>query len=402
MRVLAVDDDPLILKALNRTFCVRWPEWEIVAVTSGELAVGWLTRSTFDLVLTDMQMPGMDGSLVLKMARELQPSAIRVVLSGHAPLLRIMEAQGDYHRFLTKPIDPNELMTILGAYCLEGKDEGTKKARAFVAGLDGLPCLPRNLVRLRTLLEDPSQSKVEIHKEIARDIGMAAKLLKLVNSAYLTFGRSITDLKQAVKYLGADVIRELVMNRAVLASAVDVTPEGLDLEVLWAHSRKVGLKASALVLKETGSESAAAEAYSIGLLHDVGMVVLANTPASGYRSILEEAVRTGASLPELERARYGTDHVQIGAQILSLWGLPESFSTVILEHHARHLADHTSLTSLALHVAQAPMGNGDLRSAYNEAQFIEGVDSADSASVDALWERILVPWKQHREAIGKA
>ena len=400
MKVLVVDDDPLILKALHRTFCVRWPDWEIIAVTSGEMAVGWLTRSPFDLVLTDMQMPGMDGSLVLKMARELQPNAVRVVLSGHAPLLRIMEAQGDYHRFLTKPIDPNELMTILGGFCLESSDIGTQKARALVAGLDGIPCLPRNLVRLRGLLETPNPSLAEIHREVSQDIGMAAKILKLVNSAYLSFGRSITDLNQAVKYLGAEVIHELVMGQNVLASAVDVTPEGLDLEGLWSHSRSVGREASALILKETGSEAAAAEAYSIGLLHDVGMVVLATQPSSGYRAILERVVTKGANLPSLEREKYGTDHIQIGAQLMSLWGLPESFISVIREHHAHRLVDHTTLISLALQVAQAPQGAETLRSHYNETHFIDGVDTADAATLGELWERLLVPWKQCREASG--
>ncbi len=402
MKVLVVDDDPLILKALHRTFCVRWPAWEIVAVASGAMAVGWLTRTPFDLVLTDMQMPGMDGSLVLKMARELQPNAVRVVLSGHAPLLRIMEAQGDYHRFLTKPIDPNELMTILGGYCLDGSDAGTQKARALVAGLEGIPCIPRNLVRLRALLQSPNPSLAAIHREVSLDIGMAAKILKLVNSAYLSFGRSITDLNQAVKYLGATVIHELVMGQNVLASAVDVTPEGLDLEGLWSHCQSVGQEASALVLKETGSEAAAAEAYSIGLLHDVGMVVLATLPSSGYRAILDEVAAKGANLPALERAKYGTDHVQIGAQLMSLWGLPESFISAIREHHAHRLEDHTTLISLALQVAQVPLGTDPSTSHLYETRFRDGVDPGGATTVGELWERLLIPWKQCREANGTA
>ncbi len=76
MRVLLVDDDPLVLSALNRTVLSRRPEWEVVLAKSGEMAVGWLTQTPFDMVMTDMQMPGMDGSTVLKMSQKLQPGAI--------------------------------------------------------------------------------------------------------------------------------------------------------------------------------------------------------------------------------------------------------------------------------------------------------------------------------------
>lgn len=396
MRVLVVDDDPLVLKALDRTFRMRLSGWETVLADSGERAVGLLEQAPFDLVLTDMQMPGLDGSMVLRRAMDLQPDAVRVVLSGHAPLRRIMEAEGHYHRFLTKPIDPEELMAILEAFCLDGSKAGTARARSFVTGLERIPSLPRHLDRLRVLLDQPKPDLAEVVAEIVQDIGMASRVLKLVNSAFLSFGRSITDLNQAAEYLGMDTIQELLAHQHALSSFEDETPEGLDLTALWTHSRHAGLVARGLVLRATGDRAAAAEAYSVGLLHDVGMVVLATTPSSGYRSILERQLIEGGEITALERAKLGTDHVQVGSELVSLWGLPASFSTVIREHHGSHLGDFSSLKSLALQLAHSNLGRAQAPGRLSEGSFIESPGVPQAGSVEELWDLLLPAWESCR------
>lgn len=397
--MLVVDDDPLILKALNRTFSLNLPDWEIVPATSGELAVSWLTRTVFDLVLTDMQMPGMDGSVVLKMARQLQPQAVRIVLSGHSPLLRIMGAEGDYHRFLTKPVDPDQLMAILRSFILEGAGDGTRKARELVTGLMGIPCIPSNLARLEAALELPEPSLGEVLEVVSQDLGMAAKILKLVNTAYLSFGRSIVELDKAIESLGLDIIQELVLSRGAMAPAENLAPEGLSLEALWAHSRVIGLRTRDLIYRETGDRHAAAEAYTAGLLHDVGMVVLANDPSCRYRSILEQGRLPGGQLIPLEQEQLGTDHVQVGVQLLNLWGLPESISSITREHHACRIEDHSSMISLALQVAHSPVGDPRAADQYFEQPCLQSLlPQAEGTSLDAVWQHALGTWKDRRGA----
>ena len=393
MRILIVDDDPLILKALNRTFRMQRPRWTAEVVDSGEEAVRRLDTTPFDLVLTDMQMPGMDGSHVLRHARQVQPSAVRVVLSGHAPLRRILEAEGDYHRFLVKPVDPNDLLAIIEGFVLDPQEEGAALARGLVAGLDHIPSLPYNLAKLRSLLAQAEPDAQAVAAVILQDIGFASKVLKLVNSAYMPFRRSITDLRQAIDFLGMELIKEMVMDRGVMVSALDESPEGMSLQSLWAHSRQVALVARELILQETGDPHAAGEAYSVGLLHDIGRVVLATNPACAYRTILEEAHDPGEMLTHLERARLGTDHVQVGAQLLGLWGLPEPFGSALREQHGTDLRQHTSLVSLALHIAHFQPGSGSAPDRFVEGSFLAGDPLTFVDSAQALWQGALARWR---------
>ena len=393
MRILIVDDDPLILKALNRTFRMQRPRWSAEVVDSGEEATRRLDATPFDLVLTDMQMPGMDGSQVLRHARRVQPSAVRVVLSGHAPLRRILEAEGDYHRFLVKPVDPNDLVAIIEGFVLDPQEEGATLARGLVAGLDHIPSLPSNLAELRRLLRKEEPDAQAVAAVVLKDIGIASKLLKLVNSAYMPFRRSITDLRQAIDFLGMELIKEMVMDRGVMVSALDESPEGMSLHSLWAHSRQVAMVARELILQETGDAHAAGEAYSVGLLHDIGRVVLATNPACAYRSILEEAHDPWEKLTLLERSRLGTDHVQVGAQLLGLWGLPEPFGSALREQHGTDLRQHTSLVSLALHVAHFQPGSGGAPERFVEGSFLEGDPLTFVDSAQALWQGALARWR---------
>ena len=396
MRMLTVDDDPLILRALNRTFHTQRPEWEVVSVDSGEEAVRKMAGSRFDIVLTDMQMPGMDGSQVLHHARQLQPDAVRVVLSGHAPLRRILEAEGDYHRFLVKPVDPNDLVVILDSFCLDPTAEDARTARSFVAGLERVPSLSRHLVALKEQLQQPTPNLQRLAAIIGQDIGMASKVLKLVNSAYMPFRRSITSLAQAVEFLGVDLLQEMVLSRDLLAAAVNEHPEGLSLEAVWAHSVRVGRLARELVYKETGDRRAAEETYSVGLLHDIGLVAMAIHPGCPYHSVLEKGLAQGNLLTQMEREAFGTDHIQVGAQLVSLWGLPAPFASAIERQYLTSLDDPPTLISLALHAAHSWLDQHITPGDFTEGTAMPDYPEAGLACADSRWNVLVKKWKEGR------
>ncbi len=402
MRVLLVDDDPLVLSALNRTVLSRRPEWEVVLAKSGEMAVGWLTQTPFDMVMTDMQMPGMDGSTVLKMSQKLQPGAIRMVLSGHAPLVRILEAEGHYHRFIMKPIEPNQLMAILSSLSPEGLDEECLMARSLVAGLERVPSLRRCVDQLKALLEQPDPDLVEVCRVVAQDLGIATSILKLVNSAYLSVGHFIAGINEAVEYLGLTVLRELVLNRGIMVVATDAAPAGLSLEGLWGHSHQVALTASEWIRSATGDQTLAAQAFSVGLLHDVGKLVLAINPACNYRAVIEHGHIGNQSLQDLERQWLGTDHGKVGAQLLHLWALPESFSAVVKEQDGNGPADCTSLISLAVHCAHLLPGTHPSPDLFHDGSHPRFLRAATVETATSHWVQQLSSWRQTFLAVDAA
>ena len=321
---------------------------------------------------------------------------MRVVLSGHAPLRRILEAEGDYHRFLVKPVDPNDLVVILDSFCLDPAAEDARMARSFVAGLERIPSLSRHLVALKEQLEQPAPNLQRLAAIIGQDIGMASKVLKLVNSAYMPFRRSITSLSQAVEFLGVDLLQEMVLSRDLLAAAGNERPEGLSLEDVWAHSVRVGRLARELVYKETGDRKVAEETYSVGLLHDIGLVAMAIHPGCPYHSVLEKGLAQGELLTQMERETFGTDHIQVGAQLVSLWGLPAPFASAIQRQYLTSLDDHPTLISLALHAAHSWLDQQVLPGGFTEGTAMADYPEADLACADSRWNVLVKKWKEGR------
>jgi CheY-like chemotaxis protein len=112
-RVLLVDDDPMVLRALRRLLLGARPIWEIAMAESVEAAVGLLATKTYDVVVTDLHMPVLDGISLLRRLKKEQPEVMRVVHSSHIESLTAEQADEFAHAVLAKPGRPDELVVIL-------------------------------------------------------------------------------------------------------------------------------------------------------------------------------------------------------------------------------------------------------------------------------------------------
>jgi HD-like signal output (HDOD) protein len=197
----------------------------------------------------------------------------------------------------------------------------------------------------------------EVARLIRRDLGVASQVLKVANSVHSAAARPVVELGQAVARLGLDTLRALVLFKGVVAGADIPRLPGFDLEQLWHHSFEVAMGARNLAVLE-GEARSADQAFSVGLLHDLGLVVLAMDPAGRYRGVLERAQAGQAPLVVLEREAFGVDHTQVGAHLLNLWGLPPAFCRPVREHHAPPPLEGAFSLSAALHVADVLHGGG--------------------------------------------
>ena len=112
-RVLFVDDDPIVLRALRRLLLGARPGWEIDLAESGDAALGLLEARTYDVVVTDLQMPVIDGMTLLRRLKTEQPSVMRVIHSSHVESLLPGQADELANAVLTKPGRPDELVLVL-------------------------------------------------------------------------------------------------------------------------------------------------------------------------------------------------------------------------------------------------------------------------------------------------
>lgn len=215
-------------------------------------------------------------------------------------------------------------------------------------GASALPSVPRLYAELTGLLASQTASAPDIAQIIEKDIGMASKVLQLANSAYFGRRSPTTSVADAVSYLGIDTLRALLLHaEAFRAFPVDPPIPGFDLDELHRHCSRVARLAQAL-LRDAGSRG---DALTAGLLHDVGLLVIAAQDPEGMAKTLTLAQERHRPIHEIERDQHGVTHAEIGAHLLALWGLPHNVIEGVAGHHDNRWLKLPFDEAAAVHVA---------------------------------------------------
>ena len=332
-RVLFVDDEPLVLQGLQRMLRPMRDRWEMVFVESGAKAMDAMDQDPFHVVVSDMRMPGMNGAQLLAELSRRHPKTVRMILSGHADKNLIIQCVGTAHQFLAKPCEPEALKAAVARACGFEQSLKCERLKELITKMETLPSMPSLFHEIVAKLRDDNCSLDDVAALLASDLGITAKLLKLVNSAFFGLCRPVSNPMEAVSYLGFDTIKALVL--AVNAfSCFEEAPRGpLNLDSLWKHSMQVGNWARAIARAENLPPAEVDECFISGMLHDVGKLALSvNLPGLYHEAVaLASAERIPAHAAEDKI--FGANHADAGGFILSLWGLPGRVVDAIAYHH---------------------------------------------------------------------
>jgi putative nucleotidyltransferase with HDIG domain len=326
--VLFVDDDAEVLSAMRRTLHDVRGRWQMRFVNTSAEALTALAECPADVVVTDMRMPGLDGAQLLSQIRSTWPETVRIVLSGFADDGAALRSVPVAHQFLSKPCDAATLAATLTRAC-ELRDRLSRPdLRQLIGGLGTLPSAPRSFAAITEALGEAEVCLDTVAAVIEQDPGCAAKLLQLVNSAFFGLPRSVTQVRQAVAYLGVSRVRDVVLAAEITASFGCSAPGLAGIaETVNSHSVAV-----ATVARQHADAAHAHDAFIAGILHDVGRLVLATVAPEQYAPI-ERARRAGADLTAVETELLGAGHAEVGAYLLRLWGLPFGLIDAVARHH---------------------------------------------------------------------
>jgi HD-like signal output (HDOD) protein len=329
-RILFVDDEPCLLDGLKRMLRPQRKEWDTAFANGGEQALAMLAAVPFDVIVTDMRMPVMDGAQLLERVQKRFPGVIRIILSGQFEMDAALRAAPVAHQFLSKPCDPDRLRGAIDRACSCTKMLPDEAIRRIVGAVGNLPDLPSTSAKLLAAIECKDVNLERIGKIIEQDVGMTAKILQLVNSAF--FGRlcQISSVRAAVSYLGLDVLRHLVLSVEVSRTFQPVRPgPRFSLRDFEMHSRLTANLAARLPAPASVTSAAVVAA----LLHDTGRLVLASRLPAEFEEIMQLACAQSRPPHVLEQQVIGTTHAEIGAYLLGLWGLPEEIVGAVCLHH---------------------------------------------------------------------
>jgi HD-like signal output (HDOD) protein len=336
-RVLFVDDEPRFLEGLRRLLRTQRDQWEIACAPSGESALALMEASPFDVIVSDMRMPGMDGAALLSLVREKYPQVVRIILSSQAELSTALRVVPVAHQFLSKPCDAQMLRVAIERACHLKALLHDDSIRSMVGGLGELPSLPRTYHALTLALADPNTSIQKVAAIVEFDVGIAAKILQLVNSAFFGIARSITNIQGAVGYLGVSTLRSLVLSVEVFRVFAPKGPiQGFSLEDLQRHARLTSYLAARLPVPSHLVDIT----MVAGILHDVGKLIMAWKLTGRFKKLMAEAEQEQCPLYKVEEREYGFSHAEIGAYLLGLWGLPYAVVEAVALHHAPDRVPH--------------------------------------------------------------
>lgn len=332
-RVLFVDDEPLVLQGLQRLLRNMRSSWDMVFVDSGPKGLEALAQAPFDVVVADMRMPGMNGAEFIQQVMTRYPATIRLVLSGHADQELILQVEGAAHQFLAKPCDPDLLRSvILGASEIGGRLRSAE-IRRILGGIAHLPVIPSTYQEILGLLAEEATTVEDLGEVVQRDPGMTANILKLVNSAYFGLRKRVSDPSEAVSFLGVDTLKALALIHGIFQQVRGFPPH-FNADHLWQHSLELAAAAREIARQEGLDKAFQSECFTGGLLHDVGLLILASGFPADYVRVSDLLAEEPGEIITAELRVLGVHHGEVGAHILGLWGLPAGVVEAVGQHHA--------------------------------------------------------------------
>ncbi|MCD6363977.1 MAG: HDOD domain-containing protein [Synergistetes bacterium] len=269
----------------------------------------------------------------------------------------------------------------------------------ILAKVDEIPPLPHVVVKALKALNDPKSNSSDIAKIISQDEGLTAKILKLANSAYYGFPRSIGTLGEAITVLGYKTVKSLIYAAAAHGHlSGELKGYAMDRGELWRHSLGVAVvsREVAKMVKYKDIE----QAFVAGLLHDIGKIVLNQFVRFGFTLIMKKVEVEKVPFHEAERDILGFDHTDIGGKIAEKWNLPKELVDSISHHHSPEKADVDPQLTSIVHVSDAiclmlgwGLGADGLLYPLSEIALenlgVENIDDFIAVASDALFQEDL-------------
>lgn len=327
-RILFVDDEPHLLEGLENLLRKQRRDWDMVFSVGAPAAVEELAKGPFDVVVSDMEMPGAGGAGLLERVKDEYPGVVRIVLSGSASRDAVIRAVPVAHQYLSKPCDVESLREAIERTCSLQNLLSDESIRRVIGKLDKLPSVPQTYWDLTDAAGRPDVGLADLARIVERDPAMCVKVLQLANSAFFGATRRTSSIHQAVGYLGADLLKAL----ALTAGLFGTMKTGSSLGGFLDDLQKSSVATARLAKRFLKDPRAADEAFTASMIRDVGKVVVAVAREDVFNEA-QKAARAGRAPYVTEREALGVTHAEIGGYLLGVWGLPFSIVEAVAFHH---------------------------------------------------------------------
>lgn len=354
INILIVDDELNALHGLRRSLRGKDYDWETILAQSGPEALAVLNQQPCDVLITDVHMPEMDGLELLRQVKKFFPELIRVTFSGDSSQEAPARLFDLAHTCLPKPCRPEVIRAMIRKVLRAKRFLGEKSSWLAMGNLPFVPIAPGCLSGLVAEIQSRQQGLTSISTMVSKCPSLAARAMQMANSPiYDPEVGEVRGIDQAVAVLGRLGMMDLC--RLCQACPPPMTTDWAGKQLAWSHD--LGIRTAGLaqaMAKDLGwNPTDCQSAYTLGLLHVVGRLILTCCFVSEYVGVLNLSAEYGLLLPQAEKEIFGCTNAEVGAYILGLWGLPTDMVEALAVYHcpfSRPTIDRVDLPTI-LHVA---------------------------------------------------
>ena len=348
--LLFVGGDEDWLGQVERDLAGLESNWNCSRATDCSQAMEKWASGSFDTLILDGNTT--DGAKLLKTLEKELAHSICIVRCQTLDRATSSQWKGSGAALMAEDADAATLISSVKRSARIRDWLADAAIKQLVSQIRKLPAQPKLHTLVTDELQSANGSMDTVGKLISQEPVMSAKILQVVNSAFFGLTREISDSTESVMVLGAERIKALILLAGVFSQYSGAKCPGFSPEPVWSHSIQVGAFARAIALAETKNARAAEAAFTAGLLHDIGKLVLAGNLPEMYDTVQRLKASKNITSREAELEILGTSHAELGACLLATWGLPLPILEAIAFHHEPARADEHGFTLLAaVHVA---------------------------------------------------
>lgn len=350
--ILFVDDEQQILDSLRLSLRNFRSKWDMSFVHGGREALEFFSNRPCDVVVADLRMPDIDGATLLSEIRRKHPTTARIILSGYSDQEAALKNLCLANEYLCKPCQTQDLIrAIRRALDLREMIENSK-LKETIAKIDNIPTLPNSYIELNEALLDNNVSIKKIGEIICKEMALVATILRIANSPFFGFQSKISNINQAITFLGIQTLRTLILSTHLFSSLKDSYNSSFSVNMLWNHSIRVAGFAKKIADAEQLSSATRDDCVISGMLHDIGKLVLDTKFPDESSEVIAKVNQEGCPLHEAEKNILGVTHAEIGAYLLGQWGFTHEQMEAVRWHQIiKPKSDEAITSSLILHVA---------------------------------------------------
>ncbi|HUD49605.1 MAG TPA: HDOD domain-containing protein [Candidatus Baltobacteraceae bacterium] len=381
-RVLFVGADPLWLGQIKGDIGFLHPDWlclEVPEISAMEY-MDWRLASA---VVIDGRSAG--AREWLEQARKERPSLnclIRCDVS-EKPVAEVWKGLG--YPMLASHSDASTLVSSLRRNLRLMEWRADPAIQRLLPSLRKLPATPRLFLQVTEELRSSNGSLEVVAQLIRQDPVMSAKMLQLVNSVFFALHREVSDTLDAATILGTERLKSLILLAGIFTQYHEAEGVCPSVEALLAHSIQVGVYARAIAFTQTRDAATAEAAFTAGVLHDMGKVILAGNLPGSYMEVRKLRVAKSLSDDAAELEIFGATHANVAACLLASWGLPLAILEAVAWHHEPERSSEKAFCLLAaVHAANAFAHEGEGAPAQLHQEFFERIGLAESCG---RWRR---------------